>query len=76
MKTKMIISSVIFIGAFFLLKENHLIGIDRVPLNDYPWGLGKAWIMFFLTICPAAMVAAIPFIPEIIKKVFGRSWEI
>jgi len=75
MKTKMIISAVIFIGIFFFLKETHLIGIDRLPFDDYPQGLGKSWIMFYLIICPATICAAIPFAPEIIKKMFGRSWE-
>ncbi len=79
MKTKMIISTILAI-AIFCVTANYLegisnIGIDRIPFSDYPWGFGKSWIMFYVIFCPAAVCAAIPFTPIIIKKVFGRSWE-
>lgn len=76
MKTKMIISAVIFIGMFFFIKSNCLVGIDRIPLASLDWGVTKTWIMFYIVICPAVICATIPFAPIIIKKMFGRSWEI
>ncbi len=75
MKTKILISAVIFIVMYIFLYGIHQIGIDRIPLSEYPTGLGKVWITFYLVICLAAICAALPFAPEIIKKVFRRSWE-
>lgn len=77
MKTvKIILLVVIFLATFYAIKSNLPVGIDRVPLSDYPAGFGKAWITFYFVICPATICAAIPFAPEILKKIFRRSWEV
>jgi len=74
MKTKIFFSALIFIGMIICLKGLS-VGIDRIPLSNLQWGLEKVYI-WFLVILSSAVFSIIPFTPIILKKIFGRSWEI
>lgn len=75
MKTKIIISVVIFIGMVLFLKGITVVGlINPITLANMPWGFEKFYIWFLIVISSGAF-AGIPWIPDFFKSVFRRSWE-
>jgi uncharacterized membrane protein YiaA len=73
MKTKKVVKIVASI-AIFIGMIVYLIGLSKPAPLDEISGIGKYWISFFIFFA-ASVFAMIPWIPDLLKMIFYRSWE-